>query len=257
MRLSVSHSTALETLILTEQVRVDAIEWVDELSLTEIESGRSRLKGLSAHFHPGSVRFSEAGLRHLTNYLAACPESEVLSIHLTLLPRWISQPALKWRMYMPDWGGCGAVEHFISQVRWLQDQFDQPVILENMRALHPSRYRYETEPDNIRRVLADTGCELLLDLAHARIAAEARQMDVREYLKQLPLELTRQIHVNGARPDPRTGRLADAHESMREEDFELLEWILARANPRWLTFEYFREEPEILKAQLNRLSQFL
>lgn len=257
MKLSVSHSTALETLILTEQVRVDAIEWVDELSLNEIRSGRSRLKGISAHFHPGSVRFSKAGLRHLTNYLAICPESEVLSIHLTLLPRWISQPALKWGLHMPDWSGHSAVERFVSQVRWLQERFDLPVILENMRALHPSLYRYETEPDNIRRVLADTGCELLLDIAHARIAAEARQLNVREYLNQLPLELIRQLHVNGARPDPRTGRLFDAHESMREEDFELLEWVLARATPRWLTFEYFREEPEILRTQLNRLSRFL
>jgi uncharacterized protein (UPF0276 family) len=257
MKLTANHSDALVGLILTEQVQVDAIEWVDKLSLAAIASVRNKLPGMAFHFHPGRIFFSNQALAQLKGYLLACPETEAVSIHLSPLPPLITFPALRWKLFLPEPDSNAAIARFIRQVKWLQNQLDLPVILENMPVLHPTRYRFESEPTTIRDTLEATGCQLLLDLAHARIAAEAREVPVKDYLSQLPLELTKQIHLAGVRRDVKNGRLYDAHESLTEEDYELLAWALRRTQPKLVTLEYFREDSEALKTQLTRLRQLI
>ena len=257
MKLTANYSGALVDLVLTEQVQVDAIEWVDKLSLAEITSVRNKLPGIAFHFHPGRMIFSSQALAQLKGYLLACPETEDVSIHLAPLPALITFPALRWKLFLPEPESNAAIARFIKQIEWLQNQLDLPVILENLPVLHPTRYRFESEPTTIRAVLEATGCQLLLDLAHARIAAEAREVPVKDYLNQFPLELTRQIHLAGVRRDASNSRLYDAHESLMEEDYELLAWALTRTQPQLVTLEYFREDAEALKTQLTCLRQLI
>jgi uncharacterized protein (UPF0276 family) len=257
MKLTVNYSKALIDLILTGQVQVDAIEWVDKLSLAEITSARKQLPEMAFHFHQGRMLFSKNAVAGLKGYVAVCSETEAISIHLAPLPALITFPALELKLFLPEPNSKSATERFIKQVKWLQNELDLPVILENMPALHPTKYRFESEPSAIRAILEATGCQLLLDLAHARIAAEARAVPIRDYLSLVPLELTRQIHMAGVRRDSHTGRLYDAHESLMEEDYELLEWALKRSQPKLVTLEYFREDTETLKTQLERLRQLI
>lgn len=79
---------------------------------------------------------------------------------------------------------------------------------------------------SFRSVLNETGAEMLLDLAHARVAAAFRQMPVTECLIRLPLEKVRQIHLSGVRVV--AGELCDAHEILIEDDYHLLGWVLGR-----------------------------
>jgi hypothetical protein len=145
-----------------------------------------------------------------------------------------------------------AIWSFIRNVNSLKQQVKLPVILENMPSLHPRRYRFESDPAVIAKVLDETQTDLLLDLAHARIAARARGISSQEYITALPLERTQQIHLAGVREGP-DGWLYDAHESLMEEDYQLLEWTLERTKPQLLTLEYFREDPQALLSQLSRL----
>jgi uncharacterized protein (UPF0276 family) len=75
-----------------------------------------------------------------------------------------------------------------------------------------------------------------------------------EYLQDLPLERTVQIHASG--PRLRKGVLTDAHEPMQAEDYRLLEWALERTNPQVVTLEYFKEKDRLAE-QLSRLAQIV
>jgi uncharacterized protein (UPF0276 family) len=57
--------------------------------------------------------------------------------------------------------------------------------------------RPATEPGIIRRIVEETGCGLLLDISHARIAARNQGVDETCYLTGLPLERIRELHITG------------------------------------------------------------
>lgn len=129
-----------------------------------------------------------------------------------------------------------------------------PILVENLDYNPGGAYETICQPEFICRVMDTVNVGLLLDLAHARISAAALGLSVREYLLRLPLERVGQIHVN--HPESNGTRLWDAHEALREEDYELLEWSLVRCQPRAVTLEYNRDEAEIL-TQTGRLRQIL
>jgi uncharacterized protein (UPF0276 family) len=116
------------------------------------------------------------------------------------------------------------------------------------------RYAFDSDPGLINEILVKTDCKMLLDLAHARVAASSRKMDVYDYLELLPLERVVQIHISG--PRTHNGYLRDAHEPLQAVDYAVLEWVLARTEPRVLTLEYFKERRP-LREQILRLRNML
>jgi uncharacterized protein (UPF0276 family) len=81
------------------------------------------------------------------------------------------------------------------------------------------------EPDSIARIVNDTGCLLLLDLAHARMAAAYLAQSVRDYISRLPLNRLAELHIAGTLYDASEARLVD-HFPMTEDDWSLAEWAL-------------------------------
>lgn len=120
------------------------------------------------------------------------------------------------------------------------------------------------DPLLIHRVLDDTGCGLLLDLSHARIAATNLEIDPRSYIESLPVHRLRELHVTGV--DTVDGRLLD-HMPLAEEDWRFVEWALQRirtgawSTPWCIALEYggvgkpfaWRSEKRIIAEQLPRL----
>lgn len=118
-----------------------------------------------------------------------------------------------------------------------------------------------TEEGTFSQVINDTGCRLLLDLSHAAITADTRQIDVRDYIRALPLERLAEIHINGIKPY--NGVLTD-HFELGPQDWDLLEWALDEISsghwrkPEIVAFEYggvgqtfmWRTNPEVLKTQV-------
>ena len=136
-----------------------------------------------------------------------------------------------------------------------------PVLIENMPRWSLHRPAYVVDPAFIRSVIEATGCGLLLDLAHARVAAHYQNEPVHDYLSRLPLDRLVEIHVSGPRPAPpnspyKDDRLIDAHESMQEADYGLLAWVLQRTRPQAVTLEYSQDRAQ-LKDQLDRLRALL
>jgi uncharacterized protein (UPF0276 family) len=135
-------------------------------------------------------------------------------------------------------------------IRELAAAIPVPLIVENLDYCPGGAYEHICEPGFIAAVLEETGAGLLLDLAHARVSASRLGVPIEGYLGQLPLERVRQLHISG--PRMRDGVLYDAHESLLEADYALLEWVLRRSEPLALTLEYNREERE-LREELARL----
>jgi len=228
---------------------------VDKLSPKTILAARQALPGIGFHFHPGRVGLLPGSRNRLLRYLALCPQTPHISLHLAPLPFPLTYLAFRYHVYLPEPNAENRIKAFIKQVKCLKDRVSLPIILENMPVLHPTRYRFESDPHVITRILHETGCNMLLDLAHARIAAQAIGMAVQDYLLALPLEKVKQVHLSGSRT--KDGVLYDAHQPLLEEDYDLFKWILPRINPDWVTLEYFRDDREALQTMLTKIRSIL
>jgi uncharacterized protein (UPF0276 family) len=105
---------------------------------------------------------------------------------------------------------------------------------------------------------------LLLDLAHARITADTLGIDVKDYIKSLPLDRLVEMHITGVQKH--NGVLTD-HFGLDQKDWEILDWALKQIqaglwrNPEILAFEYggvgevfaWRTRVEVLESQVPRL----
>lgn len=142
------------------------------------------------------------------------------------------------------------------------------VIVENVPYAAAWKFlRACVEPEVIRRVVDETGCGLLLDLAHARITAQALGVDPIEYVGHLPVASLRELHVTG------TGDGEELRDSMpmNADDWSLLEWASAQihsgdwSRPWAAAFEYggigpifdWRSDPAVIAESAPRLRSIL
>ena len=138
----------------------------------------------------------------------------------------------------------------------LQDAFGLPLILENQTAVYggpfiPPFMEGCSSASFINRALETTGCDMLLDLAHARVNAAFHKMTIEDYLAALPLETVREMHLSGCRVI-KDGLLSDEHLELEETDYDLLRLTLKRCRPGALTLEYDKDF-ELLERQIERL----
>jgi len=170
-------------------------------------------------------------------------------------------------------------DRIVGNARLLVNRLDVPLILENIPFFPNVAHLHVCEPAFVAEVIEATDCGFLLDLAHARVSACALGLDIHEYISALPLDRVIEFHLSGPRPmrevssrlqerlrcaiptvghlmDYDESNLVDAHEPMRGEDYALLEWVLARAQPKAISLEYYRD-PQSLREQLVRLNEMI
>jgi len=255
--LTVNYSKLLAALSREGFDGFDGIEIGLWFSPEQIRSSRAMLPGKPFYFHAGSVmtpmkrngRFPG----RLQDYLDFT-ESPWISFHIELLPLHVFRLSQHLGLHLPPPGTEKAVQQYIAALLRIREATGCPIILENLHSIPGERYNYAASPEVITDLLAQTDCGLLLDLAHARVAAGFQGVEVRRYIERLPLDRVMQVHVSG--PRMKHGRLFDSHESMGEADYELLEWILGVSSPQVVTLEYFREQ-EPLREQLERIRELL
>lgn len=141
-----------------------------------------------------------------------------------------------------------------ENVRLLREVINVPLLVENLDYTPTGAYEHVCEPSFIRELLAATGVELLLDLAHAQVSASRLGYSIQAFLSELPLERVRQLHVSAPRPEGNV--LVDAHLPLREADYTLLAEVLARTEPWAVTLEYGKDEDALLE-QAARLTGLL
>jgi uncharacterized protein (UPF0276 family) len=147
-------------------------------------------------------------------------------------------------------------ERITDSVRRARAQLgpDVSLLRENLDYCPEGAYEHVCEPEFIGGALEATDCKLLLDLAHAQVSARWLGLDIETYLERLPLERLHELHVSSPRAQPgNSGQLDDVHETLTEQDYALVRWVLGRARPRAVVLEYRRDLVE-LRQQLSRLA---
>lgn len=101
------------------------------------------------------------------------------------------------------------------------------VIVENVpweeRPGHPIA-AVGSDPEFVSELLERTGAMLLLDLAHARMAADEFGLQVRPFIEAHPLHRLRELHITGLGKDA-DGRTRESM-PMRDTDWHLFAWAL-------------------------------
>jgi uncharacterized protein (UPF0276 family) len=119
------------------------------------------------------------------------------------------------------------------------------VVLENCPWSTQPTYRIPAavlHPELITKIVRETKSGLLLDIAHALIAAKWLKQDIYQYLDKLPVDTLKEIHVSGLKFLP-IGLWTD-HYAMRDEDWIVTAWVFERIKkgdwkmPEMVSFEY-------------------
>lgn len=141
------------------------------------------------------------------------------------------------------------------------------LLLENLdhmpKKISGGSYEYVCEPAFIREILKETGCKMLLDLGHVVVSAKNMgYKKVEDFIKELPLEEVKEIHMSGA---GREGEFAqDSHHPITaagQREAEYLEGALKSGrlkNLAALTLETFEDvvpQLDLLKNILERTGQ--
>ncbi len=118
------------------------------------------------------------------------------------------------------------LKNIIRNAKRLAAWLNVPLTLENYNYHPTNAYEYVCEPETFSRLIAEIGCGVLLDLAHAQISAfNMRWPDARSYLAALPLDKVREIHINHPYND-NGKQMIDRHLPIGESDLDLLRWTL-------------------------------
>lgn len=210
------------------------------------------LHGLGHHETAGMKNTKVVDFKRANRLLAACG-SPHYGLHLAITNGDMA----------PDLSKENIPERMFFVIQAFKKKLSVPLLLENIPESPQEIVLYDyypySSPEQISKIIHDNDVDFLLDLTHAKIACITRGWDVRDYLRALPLKRIREIHVNGVGRD-QNGFPDDTHEVMKDDDYELLDFVLRYANPGIISLEYIGTPSETkaqitenLYTQLNRL----
>jgi uncharacterized protein (UPF0276 family) len=214
------------------------------------------LHGLGYFEHTGMKNIETVDFNFANNLLKKC-NSPHYGIHLAIENSDMYDGMTDEDVYRRM---CNIIQTFMKNL-------DVPLLLENVPDSPQDRVVFDhypyIMPEQYNRIFNENCVSFLLDLTHAKITAEYHGWDVHDYIRKLPLDRISEIHVNGSGFD-KDGFPADTHESMKEEDYKLLQWVLCLSKPEIVTLEYSGKEWEdqstvisSLEKQLNKIYNIL
>ena len=157
-----------------------------------------------------------------------------------------------------DEGALNVVAANVSQV---QDTLDRRILVEN-----PSRYlafnqSTMDEPEFLARLVARTGCGILLDINNIHVSAANLGFDAHDYLARTPGAMIEEIHLAGFLASPDCPELLiDTHSRpVAEEVWSLYEKAVAMFGPRATLIEWDSEVPAlpVLVGEMQRAQKVL
>ena len=253
--LAANYSNALAGLLRSNSLPIQAIEFTPYTPLDEAKQVIPELKRFKFYYHPGGtirfVNWHKQILQEQQNYCSVL-NAPWISYHIVLksaLAVFLSQRGLRFKTKRKP----KKEADFIKAIELLKNEFDCPIMLEHMPSSSP-KDQLENQPEMITEIIRNTDTLFLLDIPHAIISASMCGIPVDIYLKALPLDRVKEIHISG--PRYRGKYLIDAHETIRDEECYWLTWLLERTSPEVVTLEYFRDVKQLAK-QLDKLAKIL
>lgn len=152
------------------------------------------------------------------------------------------------------------LERYIAHARALQQAVGRPLAMEQI-----PRY-FDTDLDELpageflREFCERSGAGLLLDIAHAWLEAHYRSRAPRDYLQELPLDRTSELHIAGVAEYSDLGGPWIAPVEPTDEMLELAAWAFERM-PRvqGVTFDAFSTilKPGVIPRTVERMRKRL
>jgi hypothetical protein len=147
-----------------------------------------------------------------------------------------------------------AIDHVVRRIKVVQNAIDRPFLIENISFYMDMPGGELTEAQFISEVLEKADCGLLLDVNNVYVNSINRGYDAKEFLNQLPLERTVQIHVAGHKHNGEL--IIDTHgEAIIEPVYELLADVLPKTGVKAILLERDQNFPEFqeLVVELDRI----
>lgn len=129
-----------------------------------------------------------------------------------------------------------AVKHIADRIRRVQDYIERPFLLENISFYMNMPGSEMTDGQFLSEIVEKADCGLLLDVNNVYVNSLNHGFDPLDYLREIPIERTVQMHVAGHR---RIGDyVIDTHgAALIEPVYELLRWVLARTKVHGVLLE--------------------
>lgn len=253
--LATNYSDALEQLLKTNAAPIQAIEFGPYTSIEKVKERINFLTNYRLYYHPGSwIRFLnwQSTVKRDNQIYLEILKPPWISFHIVLKPVWgvwLAQHNIR-RAYKRK---INQEQKFIKKINQLKNDFSCPIMLEHMPASAPND-RLDCSPEVVQNIVTQTESLFLLDIPHAIITAQLLDMTVDKYLKSLPLQKTREIHISG--PRYRGAYLSDVHDTIGENELYWLQWVLDHTQAEVVTLEYYRNAHD-LAVQLEKLAKIL
>lgn len=143
-----------------------------------------------------------------------------------------------------------------DNVHRVQDFLGRPLILENTTYPFVIPDADMSQTEFFHRLVAATGCGVLLDVANIRINANNHEFDPVAFLDAMPLDHVVQLHMAGGFVD-REGEIIDGHCRVPDEEIWTLLTELARRAPdvRGSILEHDSSFPDDFSLLMNTVSR--
>ncbi len=129
--------------------------------------------------------------------------------------------------------------------RMMQELMERPFLFENITFYMKMPGSEMTEAQFISEVLEQSGCGLLLDINNVYVNSLNHGFDPYEFLKQIPIERTVQIHVAGHIHAPEFKAFVDTHgEAIVEPVFDLLRYVMDQTDVKAVLLERDQNFPD-------------
>lgn len=142
------------------------------------------------------------------------------------------------------------IEKIVQDVEFLGARFgNERIIIENIPypdpGWHDDLLPEAVDPYVISEVVEQTGCGLLLDIAHAiRTCEGLGNKDVKAYINAMPTHALRELHVVGILPYEDENGVRQDHYELLDADWKMVEWAISQIRdnkwriPDVMAFEY-------------------
>ncbi len=100
----------------------------------------------------------------------------------------------------------------IANLNHAQEVLERPLLVENPSSYHGFATSTMSEWQFLAALTTETGCYLLLDVNNVYVSSVNHQFDPLEFLRGIPVDQVRQIHLAGHSTGP-NGMLIDTHDA--------------------------------------------
>lgn len=266
MKIGCNLSTELVELIDEKKVSVDYVKIALSKSDEEIpvwykKYGKLLLHGVGTDIpqHTGTTKLSGVDWNQVKDKVKFC-DSSLIGLHCGTYHSDWDEEEVTFEMVKERMG--------FSLELW-KENLDLEIIIENVpftpyyEINSPNIVKHSVSPKLISELCSEYEVGLLLDLAHAKVAASGLGLPIIDYLLALPLERVKEIHTVGTRTTD--DGLRDNHLEMTGEDYEILEFVLGMTKPEIVTLEYggfgehysCRSDKNAIERQLKKIDEIV